>query len=63
MVIFDFKEVESIGQAFADEVFRVFKKQHPHINIIPINANEPVTQMINRVESVEGDALPETHTT
>jgi len=58
-VIFDFKEVESIGQAFADEVFRVFKRQHPHINIVPINANEPVTQMINRVESAERNTLEE----
>ncbi len=48
-VLFDFRDVESIGQAFADEVFRVFAKQHPHIEIIPINANEAVKQMIDRV--------------
>ncbi|OGW41528.1 MAG: ArsR family transcriptional regulator [Nitrospirae bacterium RBG_13_39_12] len=61
-VLFDFREVDSIGQAFADEVFRVFKKQHPYMDIIPINANEPVTQMINRVESVEENTTFETHT-
>lgn len=27
-VIFDFDDVEPIGQAFADEVFCVFAKQH-----------------------------------
>ncbi|MGD1075100.1 MAG: DUF4325 domain-containing protein [Thermodesulfovibrionales bacterium] len=61
-VVFDFKEVESIGQAFADEVFRVFKKEHPRMNIIQINANELVMQMIDRAKSVEGDTGPETHT-
>ena len=61
-VIFDFKEVETIGQAFADEVFRVFKQQHPHIDIIPINANELVMQMINRVESAKEDTISETQT-
>jgi len=49
IVLFDFSEVESIGQAFADEVFRVFVNQHPNIEIIPINTNDIVMQMINRV--------------
>ena len=51
IVLFDFTEVESIGQAFADEVFRVFINFHPHTNIIPINANETVMQMIKRATS------------
>lgn len=51
IVLFDFHEVESIGQAFADEVFRVFAKQHPHIEIIPINANDTVMQMVQRAWS------------
>jgi len=63
IVILDFKEVESIGQAFADETFRVFKQQHPHMDIMPINANELVTQMINRVESAGEGTIPETQTT
>ena len=41
-VLFDFKEVETIGRAFADEVFRVFASQHPHIELIPINENDLV---------------------
>jgi hypothetical protein len=61
IVLFDFNEVESIGQAFADEVFRVFAKQHPHIEIIPINANDPVMQMIQRAWSHdEADSLSPT---
>jgi anti-sigma regulatory factor (Ser/Thr protein kinase) len=47
-VLFDFSEVEIIGQAFADEVFRVFAVGHPNIEIIPINANDDVTRIIQR---------------
>lgn len=50
-VLLDFTEVEIIGQAFADEVFRVFANEHPHIRIFPINANDDVRQMINKVTS------------
>jgi len=46
-VLFDFKAVETIGQAFADEIFRVFAQGHPDIEIIPINASVQVQQMIN----------------
>lgn len=49
-VLLDFTEVETIGQAFADEVFRVFVNAHPNIDIIPIRANNDVLQMINRVK-------------
>ena len=52
-VLFDFKDVESIGQAFADEVFRVFVIQHPNMEILPIRTNDAVMQMIKRVESKE----------
>ena len=47
-VIFDFDKVNSIGQAFADEVFRVFKNKNPNISIIPVKANQGVMQMIHR---------------
>ncbi len=47
-VIFDFDEVEIIGQAFADEIFRVFKLQHPTMQLIYLKANKQVTQMITR---------------
>jgi hypothetical protein len=49
VVIFDFDGVEAIGQAFADEVFRVFRQQHREIESIYINANEHVQQMLLRV--------------
>jgi hypothetical protein len=50
-VLFDFKEVTSIGQAFADEVFRVFANEHPDIEIHAINANSAVKRMIAHVKA------------
>jgi len=46
-VLFDFNGVESIGQAFADEIFRVFAQSHLDIQILAINASPEVEQMIN----------------
>lgn len=51
IVIFDFNDVESIGQAFADEIFRVFAKRHPEIEIQVIRTNTAVKRMISRVKS------------
>jgi hypothetical protein len=45
-VILDFSEIQTIGQAFADEVFRVFANQHPDIELVPINANPEVIAMV-----------------
>lgn len=47
-VILDFKNVQTVGQAFADEIFRVWRKKYPQIEIIPKNANENVIFMIRR---------------
>lgn len=47
-VILDFQGVQTIGQAFTDEVFRVYAQQHPHVHLIPLNANEQVSRMILR---------------
>jgi hypothetical protein len=47
-VIFDFDSVESIGQAFADEVFRVFARQHPNMELRYVKTNRAVAQMIKR---------------
>jgi anti-sigma regulatory factor (Ser/Thr protein kinase) len=50
-VFLDFEGVESIGQAFADEIFRVFKNAHPDIKIVWIRASDNVKNMIKRVMS------------
>ncbi len=50
-VVFDFEGVPSIGQAFADEIFRVYAQKNPHINLVPCNMNDDVSKMINRAAS------------
>ena len=50
-VILDFTEVESIGQAFADQVFRVFASRHPGVELVAIKANSAVKSMIQRAKS------------
>jgi hypothetical protein len=52
-IILDFQDVEIIGQAFADEIFRVFQNEHPTINLYPINANPEVLGMIQRARNAK----------
>jgi len=47
-VILDFRNVEYIGQAFADEIFRVFTNMNPGTTITAKNANAEIQNMINR---------------
>ena len=47
-VVLDFTGVETIGQPFADEVFRVFNINHPETKLIPINTTDQVEKMIKR---------------
>jgi hypothetical protein len=48
VVVFDFDGVALIGQAFADEIFRVFALSHPGIILEHLNANNEVSKMILR---------------
>ena len=60
-VILDFDAVTSIGQAFADEVFRVFAHDHPDVALVPLHAVPAVQQMIRRAEvarDAENSQLP-----
>ena len=50
-VVLDFEGVTQIGQAFADELFRVFALEHPQVRLTPVNASPEVGQMISRVLS------------
>lgn len=52
-VILDFNGVEVMGQSFADEIFRVFKKLHPEVKINVVNANAAVERMISHVKEVD----------
>jgi anti-sigma regulatory factor (Ser/Thr protein kinase) len=48
-VILDFESVDTIGRAFADEIFRVFVQSHPGILVLPIRANEEIAGLIDAV--------------
>ncbi len=50
-VVLDFKGVKSIGQAFADQVFRVFANAHPKVNLVAIDTSREVQNMIDYVKS------------
>ena len=50
-VVFDFSEVPTIGQAFGDEIFRVFHSNHPQIELLTIHANSEVKRMIDRAKA------------
>ncbi len=50
-ILFDFDKVPTVGQAFADEIFRVFHHRHPSIKLQTANMNAGVTFMIKRAES------------
>jgi len=52
-VMLDFQGVGMIGQAFADEIFRVFRREHPEIAIEVLNISNEIDQMIRHVS---GDA-------
>lgn len=58
-VMLDFQGVTSIGQAFADEIFRVFKNAHPEIDLIWINENPDVERMIQRALTADYEKSPQ----
>lgn len=51
LVQLDFTGVDEIGQAFADEIFRVFQNRFPSIQLVPENTTRAVEQMISRARS------------
>jgi len=50
-VILDFKNTDTIGQGFADEVFRVWQSAHKDVKIVIKNANKDIEFMIKRAKT------------
>ncbi len=48
VIVFDFDKVPVVGQAFADEIFRVFHNKYPNIRLDAINMDEGVKFMVDR---------------
>jgi anti-sigma regulatory factor (Ser/Thr protein kinase) len=49
-VMLDFEGIKSVGPAFADEIFRVYKSEHPNIKIYPAHASEEILETIKRAK-------------
>lgn len=55
-VLLDFLGVKFIGQAFADEIFRIYARNNPDVNIIAINTNQQIDKMILRVRKKDSSS-------
>ncbi len=51
VVILDFKGIETIGPAFADEIFRVFPLSHPEVKLSPVNTTREVEKIIKKART------------
>ena len=51
----DFTGVDSVGQGFADEVFRVWANEHPEVGLTPIGMNAAVSMMVGRASTAARD--------
>lgn len=58
IIVFDFDRVPVIGQAFADEIYRVFQSKYPHIAIQETNTNEGVKFMVERAKNEAKKSAP-----
>ena len=47
-VTLDFAGIAAVGQAFADEIFRVYRAAYPDVAIVPVNMGETVRFMVER---------------
>jgi anti-sigma regulatory factor (Ser/Thr protein kinase) len=57
VVLLNFQGVAMIGQAFADEVFRVFAEAHPDIKLHALYTNTPVERMIRRASGSRAETI------
>ena len=45
----DFSGIDDIGHGFADELFRVFARQHPGLELVPVGMAPRVSAMVSSV--------------
>jgi hypothetical protein len=57
-VLLDFQGVSEIGQAFADEIFRVFQNAHPETRMMALNTSEAIDKMIEHVKAASDVSFP-----
>lgn len=51
IILFDYEKVPMVGQAFADEIYRVFQELHPGIRLENENMSEGVRFMVERAKN------------
>ncbi|MEO8297611.1 MAG: DUF4325 domain-containing protein [Burkholderiales bacterium] len=51
IVVLDFEGIDSVGQAFADELFRVYARAHPDIKLEPVHMAPDVARMVARARA------------
>ncbi|MEX0804368.1 MAG: STAS-like domain-containing protein [Candidatus Binatia bacterium] len=56
-VLLDFNGVATIGHSFADEIFRVFKRERPEVKVTAIRTTPQVSETIRKVTSEDGSQL------
>jgi anti-sigma regulatory factor (Ser/Thr protein kinase) len=54
VIVFDFDKVPLVGQAFADEIFRVFHHKYPHIRLETEHMTEGAKFMVERAKAEAG---------
>ena len=50
MITLDFKDIDGVGQGFADEIFRVWQNNFPQKQILVANSNSNIDFMIQRAK-------------
>jgi anti-sigma regulatory factor (Ser/Thr protein kinase) len=51
VILFDYSQVPLVGQAFADEIYRVFRERHPDIRLENENMSPGVRFMVERAKN------------
>lgn len=51
IILFDYEKVPMVGQAFADEIYRVFQELHPEIRLENENMSDGVRFMVERAKN------------
>ncbi|MFM8246697.1 MAG: STAS-like domain-containing protein, partial [Burkholderiaceae bacterium] len=54
-VILDFSGIQEIGQAFADELFRVYANRFPEVELVPKNMTPQVEKMWLRAVALRAE--------
>lgn len=54
----DFEGIAEVGHGFADELFRVFSRQHPAVQLLPVGMNAGITALVAGVQQTAAAPVP-----